>query len=307
MRRLIVGLTLALALVTPPAAARQAVALVNPPAAPHAIGAMTISTFYMSTKAAFDVWNPQAAPPAPPRVHTFPATLRGLAYYFEFKGAAKSTTFKVNVRDHTGALVYVGVSYSLGTVAAGSDMATFFHSFRPGTYTAHLRINGQPIRSTTFRVAPTVPLPTISTFYASTRAAYDHWDRTTPLPPVSTFPAHTRHVAFYFEFEHSTGSGSTSGEVYVRDQRGAIVTSVVSDNLLLTYTAYAGYLTAQLTGGYSVGTYTMFLLINGRAVRKSAIFTVQPPAPAATPTSPPPAATPTPQPPPPTATSTPPA
>jgi hypothetical protein len=54
MPRLIVGLTLALALVTPPAAAQQAVA------------AMTISAFYMSTKAAFDVWSPQAAPPAPP-------------------------------------------------------------------------------------------------------------------------------------------------------------------------------------------------------------------------------------------------
>jgi hypothetical protein len=31
---------------------------------------MTISTFYMSTKAAYDVWLPQATPPAPPRVDT---------------------------------------------------------------------------------------------------------------------------------------------------------------------------------------------------------------------------------------------
>src|SRR5436305_2007752 len=107
MRRLIVGLTLALALVTPPAAARQAVARVNPPAAQQAVVAMTISTFYMSTKAAYDVWYPQAAPPAPPRVNTFPTTLRGLAYYFEFSRATRSTTFQVKVRDHAGALVFV--------------------------------------------------------------------------------------------------------------------------------------------------------------------------------------------------------
>jgi hypothetical protein len=40
--------------------------------------------------------------------------VRGLAYYFAFKGAAPSTTYQVNVRAHSGALVYVGVSYSLG-------------------------------------------------------------------------------------------------------------------------------------------------------------------------------------------------
>jgi hypothetical protein len=61
MRRLISGLTLALALVIPPAAARQANARVNPSAAQHAVGAMTISRFYITTKAAYDVWLPQAA------------------------------------------------------------------------------------------------------------------------------------------------------------------------------------------------------------------------------------------------------
>jgi hypothetical protein len=306
MRRLIVGLILALALVTPPAAARQAVALVNPPAAARqAVVAMTISTFYMSTKAAYDVWSPQAAPPAPPRVDTFPTTLRGLAYYFKFKGAAKSTRYQVNVRDRTGALIYVGVSYSLGTVVTGSAMASFLHSFPPGTYTAHLRINGHPIRSTTVTVAPTVPLPTISTFYASTRKAFAHWDRTRPLPRVSTFPAHTRAIGYYFEY--SGGSGSASSQVYIRNHKDNIVASNPVLNLPRTSHQAAGYLTAPLTGGYAAGTYAISLLLNGRVVRKSAIFTVQPPVLAATPTSPPPAATPTPQPPPPTATPTPPA
>jgi hypothetical protein len=122
---------------------------------------------------------------------------------------------------------------------------------------------------------------------------------------VSTFPAHTRDVAYYFE--HSGGAGSTTFQVYIRDHTGAIVIVDYAYNLELRATAQAGYLTAPLTGGYSAGTYTMSLLINGRPVQKSAIFTVQPPAPAATPTSPPLTATPTLQPPPPTATPTPPA
>jgi hypothetical protein len=162
MRRLIIGFTLALALVTPPAAA------------PHAVAAMTISRFYMTTKAAYDVWLPQATPPAPPTVATFPTTIQGLAYYFAFKGAATSTRYQVNVHDHSGALVYLGVSYSLGTVTTGSAMASLRHRFAPGTYTAHLRINGHPMRSTSLRIALTIPIPTISTFYASTRAAFEH-------------------------------------------------------------------------------------------------------------------------------------
>jgi hypothetical protein len=305
MHRLIVGLTLALALVTPRAAARQAVARVNPSAAQHAVGAITISTFYLTTKAAYDVWLPQAAPPAPPRVATFPTTIQGLAYYFAFRGAATSTRYQVNVRDHTGALVYGGASYSLGTVISGFAMASFRHSFAPGLYTAYLRINGHPIRSTTFRVAPTVPLPTISTFYASTRQAFQQWDRTRPLPRVNTFPAHTRAIGYYFEY--SGGAGAASSQVYIRDHHGNIIVSNPVLNLPRTSHQAAGYLTAPLTGGYAAGTYAISLLLNGRVVRKSAIFTVQPPAPAATPTSPPPAATPTPQPPPPTATPTPPA
>jgi hypothetical protein len=291
MRRLIVGLTLALALVTPPAAARQAVALVKPPAAQQAVVAMTISTFYLTTKAAYDVWLPQAAPPAPPRVATFPTTVRGLAYYFAFKSAATSTAYQVNVRAHSGALVYVGVSYSLGTVADGSAMASFGQRFAPGTYTAYLRINGHPIRSTTFRVVPTVPLPTISTFYASTRAAFAHWDRTRPLPRVSTFAAHTRAIGYYFEY--SGGSGAASSQVYIRDHHGNIVVSNPVLQLPRTSHQAAGYLTAPLTGGYTAGTYSLSLLLNGRAVHKSAIFTVQPPAPAAPPTSPPPVVPPT--------------
>jgi hypothetical protein len=293
MRRLIIGLILALALITPATAARQAVARVNPPAAQHAAVALTISTFYMTTKAAYDVWLPQAAPPPPPRVATFPTTLPGLAYYFAFKGAAKATRYQVNVRDHTDALVYVGVSYSLGTVTAGSAMASFRHRFAPGTYTAHLRINGHPIRSTTFRVASTVPLPTISTFYASTRQAFEQWDRTRPLPRVSTFPAHTRAIGYYFEY--SGGSGAASSQVYIRAQNGNIIVSNPVLRLPRASHQAAGRLTAPLTGGYAAGTYAIHLLINGRVVRKSAIFTVQPPARAATPTSPPPAATPTPQ------------
>jgi hypothetical protein len=229
--------------------------------------------------------------------------LRGLAYYFEFKGAAKSTRYQVNVRDHTGALVYVGVSYSFGTVTTGSAMASFLHSFAPGIYAAHLRINGHPIRSTTFTVARTVPLPTISTFYASTRQAFEQWDRTSPLPRVSTFPAHTRAVGYYFEY--SGGAGAASSQVYIRAQNGTIVVS--NPVLRLPHTSHqaAGSLTAPRTGGYAAGTYVIHLLLNGRPVRKSAIFTVQPPAPAAPPISPPPAATPTPQPPTPTATPTP--
>jgi hypothetical protein len=266
---------------------------------------MTISTFYISTKAAFDVWIALATAPAPPRVDTFPTTLHGLAYYFEFSRATRSITFQVNVRDHSGALVYIGVRYSLTleSCATCTQMIPFFHSFAPGTYTAHLRINGHPIRSTTFTVAPTVPLPTISSFYATTKAAYDGWDGTRPLPRVSTFPAHTEAVGFYFAY--SGGSGSGSAQVYIRDHSGNIV--VVSSVMRTSNEAggWGGSLTVPLTGGYSPGTYTMSLLINGRAVRKSAIFTVQPPAPAATPTSPPPTATPTPQPPTPTATPTP--
>jgi hypothetical protein len=209
----------------------------------------------------------------------------------------------VNVRAHSGALVYAGVSYSLGAVADGSAMASFRHSFAPGTYTAHLRINGHPTRSTTFRVAPTVPLPTISTFYASTRQAFTQWDRTRPLARVSTFAAHTRAVGYYFEY--SGGSGAASSQVYIRDHTGNIVVS--NPVLQLPHTGHqaAGYLTAPRTGGYAAGTYAISLLINGRVVRKSAIFTVQPPAPAAPPTFPPPAATPTPQPPSPAATPTP--
>jgi hypothetical protein len=82
--------------------------------------------------------------------------------------------------------------------------------------------------------------------------------------------------------------------VYIRDQGGTIVVSNPVLHLPRTSHQAAGYLTAPRTGGYAAGTYTIHLLLNGRAVRKSAIFTVQPPAPAATPTSLPPTATPTP-------------
>jgi hypothetical protein len=282
MRRLIIGFTLALALVTPPAAT------------PHAVAAMMISRFYMTTKAAYDVWLPQATPPAPLRVDTFPTTVHCLAYYVAFTGAATSTTHQVNVRDHTGALVYIGFPFSLGTVTTGAAMAYFCHRFAPGTYTAHLRINGHPMRSTTFTVARTVPLPTISTFYASTRAAFEQWDRTRPLPRVSTFPAHTRGVGYYFEY--SGGSGLVSSQVYIRDQGGTVIVSNPVLNLPRTSHQVAGSLIAPRTGGYAAGTYAIHLLLNGRPVRKSAIFTVQPPAPAATPTSPPPMVAPTPHP-----------
>jgi hypothetical protein len=279
MRRLIGGLTLALALVTPPAAAR------------HTVVAMTISTFYLTTKAAYDVWLPQEAPPAPPRVATFPTTIQGLAYYFAFTGAAPSTRYEVNVRDHAGALVYRGASFSLGTVTSGSAMASFGHHFAPGIYTAYLRINGHPIRSTSFRVARTVPIPTISTFYASTRAAFAQWDRTSPLPRVSTFPAHTRAIGYYFEY--AGGAGAASSQVYIRAQNGTIIVSDPVLRLPRTSHQAAGSLTAPRTGGYAPGTYAIHLLLNGRPVRTSALFTVQPPAPAAPPTSPPPTATPT--------------
>jgi hypothetical protein len=291
MRRLIIGLTLALALVIPPAA-RQAVARVNPSAAQQAVGALTIATFYLTTNAAYDVWLPQAAPPAPPRVATFPTTIQGLAYYFAFKGAAKATRYQVNVRDHSGALVYVGVAYSLGTVSTGSAMASFRHRFPPGTYTAHLRINGHPIRSTSFRMARTVPIPTISTFYASTRQAFAQWDRTSALPRVSTFPAHTRAVGYYFEY--TGGAGAASSQVYIRAQNGTIVVSNPVLRLPRTSHQAAGSLTAPRTGGYAAGTYAIHLLLNGRPVRTSAIFTVRPPARAVPPTSRPPTATPTP-------------
>src|SRR5919204_643580 len=102
MCRLIVGLTLALALVTPPAAARQAVALVKLPAAQQAVVAMTISTFYMSTKQAFQQWD-RTRPL--PRVNTFPAHTRAIGYYFEYSGGAGSASSQVYIRDHKGNIV----------------------------------------------------------------------------------------------------------------------------------------------------------------------------------------------------------
>jgi hypothetical protein len=152
-----------------------------------------------------------------------------------------------------------------------------------GPYRADLLIDGQIARSTTFTVAPTVAMPTISRFYTSTRKAYDDWAKTpsAPLPRVSTFPAHTRDVAYYFE--HSGGgSGLPPIRAYIRDHRGVIVASAVGrPPLNLSAKAYAGHVPAPRAGGYPAGTYTLSLLINGQAVQKSATFTIPPRRPAA--------------------------
>src|SRR5205085_10428149 len=78
-----------------------------------------ISTFYLTTKAAYDVWRSRMAGPPPQQVDTFPATTSVLVGYFDYKGATTSSTYQVNVRDQGGTLVATAGPQPLGPPAAG--------------------------------------------------------------------------------------------------------------------------------------------------------------------------------------------
>src|SRR5205085_2984941 len=241
-----------------------------------------ISTFYLTTKAAYDVWSSRMAGPPPQQVDTFPATTSVLVGYFDYKGATTSSTYQVNVRDQGGTLVATAGPQPLGPPAAGPRVPLMYRPhggrYPLGQYRADLLIDGQVARSTTLTVAPSVAMPTISRFYTSTRKAYDDRAKTNnaPLPRASTFPAHTGDVAYYVE--HSGGgSGLTPIQVYIRDHRGVIVASTVGRRPLnLPAKAYAGHVPAPRAGGYAAGTYTLSLLIQGQVAR-STTFTVPPP------------------------------
>src|SRR5919199_4885383 len=240
-----------------------------------------IPTFYLTTKAAYDVWRSRMAGPPPQKVDTFPATTSVLAAYFAYKGATTSSTYQVNVRDHSGTLVATAGPQTLGSPADGLRVPIVYRPhggrYPLGQYRADLLIDGQVARSMTFTVARTVAMPTISRLYTSTRKAYDDRAKTNhaPLPRVSTFPAHTGDVAYYVE--HSGGSsGSTPIQVFIRDQRGGIVASALGRTPLdLSAKAYAGHVPAPHAGGYPAGTYTLSLLIHGQ-VAGSTTFTVLP-------------------------------
>jgi TIR domain len=240
-----------------------------------------VSTFYLTTKAAYDVWRSRMAGPPPQQVDTFPAATSVLVGYFVYRGATTSSTYQVNVRDHGGTLVATAGPQLLGPPAAGPRVPLMYEPhggpYPPGQYRADLLIDGQVASSTTFTVAPTVAMPTISRFYTSTRRAYDDRAKTpsAPLPPVSTFPAHTGDIAYFFE--HSGGgTGLTPIQVYIRDHRDVIVASAVGrPPLYLSAKAYAGQLPAPRAGGYPAGTYTLSLLIHGQ-VAGSTTFTVLP-------------------------------
>jgi hypothetical protein len=128
-----------------------------------------ISTFYLTTKVAYDVWRSQTAGPPPQKVDTFPARTSALAGYFAYKGATTSSTYQVNVRDHGGTLVATAGPQPLGPPAAGLRVPLLYRPhggrYPRGPYRAELLIDGQVARSSSFTVASTVAMPTISRFY----------------------------------------------------------------------------------------------------------------------------------------------
>jgi hypothetical protein len=109
------------------------------------------------------------AGPPPQKVDAFPATTSVLAAYFDYKGATTSSTYQVNVRDHGGTLVATAGPQPLGPPAAGLRVPLLYRPhggrYPRGPYRAELLIDGQVARSSSFTVASTVAMPTISRFY----------------------------------------------------------------------------------------------------------------------------------------------
>ena len=115
--------------------------------------AVSSSTFYATTKQAYDSWSKTSyAPPA--RVDTFPTGTTTVAFYFTYAGAESSSGYYVVMRKHRGASVAVAGRYSL-TAGSSSRMLYLKHSSGPfpdGDYDADLVIDHQRLATISLTV-----------------------------------------------------------------------------------------------------------------------------------------------------------
>lgn len=117
--------------------------------------------------------------------------------------------------------------------------------------------------------------PTITTFYAATKAAYDAWNATTSTahpPRTNAFPSGTTVVTFYFEFA-GTKANSTLFKIVVHDHAGAVFVTHGPYTLNLAAGLHMSSVDAPTGKTYPDGAYTADLTVNG-AVMAATGFTV---------------------------------
>lgn len=234
----------------------------------HPAATATITTFYSTTKAAYDAWT-GAAPPK--KTTGFPAGTSAVAVYFAYKGAvAGNTTFQVVIRDHTNAVVISGKIHTFGH-QNGEEMLSEDNggAFPNGTYRADLNIDDVLTASATFIVGAQRSSATITKTIVITKAAYDAWDPNSnnDPPAAPAFDPSTGEVGIFFTYTHARPNADTFQFVLATAGGTRIGTGAVHH---FHYDAGAEALLLPLDSGVrlTAGSYQAILLINGAPARQ---------------------------------------
>ena len=194
-----------------------------------AAAAPTVSTFYTTTTAAYDAWNPNASPNVPPRKATsFPAGTATIAVYYEYDGASPGVTkLSLAVKDGSGTTVVAGaldpLKYTSGIRMDLIDAPG--GSFASGSYSVTLLQQSRQVAVAAFSISSAAASQGKATvFYTATKTAYDAWNSSTSdAPPARTtaFPSGSSVVAFYFEYQNTTPK-VTQYQIIVHSPSGAV-------------------------------------------------------------------------------------
>src|SRR5579871_5598651 len=188
------------------------------PTPPARAAGVTVSSFYATTKQAYDAW-PKTNYKAPLPVTSFPSGTSTIAFYLAYAGASKTSGYYIVLRHHHGDTVDVLGWFKLSTGHSSnmSYLNAVATSFPDGAYDADLVIDDRLASTITISVGgaggPGSSGVTISAFVVTSAADEHAWIKRPglyPLPPsVTIFPAGTTNVAFVYIYKGATPKVTT--------------------------------------------------------------------------------------------------
>lgn len=117
--------------------------------------AVSITTFYAATKAAYNAWGATTDSPRPKQSNSFSPGSASIAFYFEYDHAvAKSSQYQITIRNQQGKMIVIHGPYAF-THDAGLHMSLIDGPgghFDSGSYRADLLVDGQRATSAFFSV-----------------------------------------------------------------------------------------------------------------------------------------------------------